>query len=144
MVGMKKAATIGAALLGLLFVGASWSQDPTREDAALERFARRIAAVRAGQEARQDPPGFRDVLRGKVGQECTVSQADGIWTVLFPAGAMSARQVRLMEAGRLPPMPVYASTLAAVGADFVQLREADGTERFVPLSKVEVVVRPGK
>ncbi len=35
-------------------------------------------------------------------------------------------------------------TLTAVGQDFVQLREADGTERFVPLARVDVVVRPDK
>ena len=40
--------------------------------------------------------------------------------------------------------PRDAVTLAAVGADFVQLREADGAERFIPLARVDVVVRPEK
>ena len=56
---MKKRVLSGAAAAGLLLLGAAaWPQDP---------------------------PNFRDVLRGKVGQECAVGFQDGVWTLSFPA-----------------------------------------------------------
>lgn len=124
------------------------------------------------------PPRFRDVLRGRVGQECEVHLQDGIWSLSFsPPGqgetlgdAVAQRQelggrikalyeemeraqddaernrlivelIRVQSQQKDRTLAVQsARILVAVGEDFVQLREADGTERYVPLGRVDVVV----
>ena len=160
---MNKRVLSGAAVLGVLLLGAATlPQEPVRADAV----------------ARQTPPNFRDVLRGRVGQECDAKLADGIWTMSFPARAEEETEQQsegreIFEFGyygglregpeadeearnallrtiretwipieTLSPGPQNVTTLTAVGQDFVQLRELDGTERFIPLARVDVVVRP--
>ena len=66
---MKKRVLSGAAVLGLLLLSAATlPQDPV----AGEPVERQAA-----------PPSFRDVLRGKVGQECDAAYEDGVWTLVF-------------------------------------------------------------
>ncbi len=155
---MKKRALLGAAALGLLFLGAAtWPQDP-------EPVSRQAA-----------PPTFRDVLRGKVEQKCDTTLADGVWTLSFPAQAGGEDQgavfFQILRAPWDPEMTdeelkqqtdraraearikqqidraaaeARRSTLAAVGADFIQLREADGGDRYVPLGRVDLLINTPK
>ncbi len=143
---MKKRILSGVAVLGLLLLGAATlPQEPVSSDPVV----------------RQTPPSFRDVLRGRVGQECDI-QLRAAWTLTFPANDAEARESVKQDLdrtfGALAEVPGFireqalatainelrSATLVAVGQDFVQLREADGTERFIPLSRVDVVVRPDK
>lgn len=203
---MKKAA-IGAALAGLLFVGcaATQPQDPPARQATEGETGRFVwgtgIRTEGGVQARfeldkrnfgisnlpssatpQDPPRFRDLLRGRLGQECEVFQQDGVWTLTFTGPGqnqtlgdeavhrreleqrITAVQEELNEvqegAERTELMRELIRlhserkdrtvavqnllTVVAVGDDFIQLREADGTERYIPLSRVDVVVEPGK
>lgn len=106
---MKKA-TIGAALAGLLFLGAAaWTQDP-------EPVERQVA-----------PPSFRDVLRGKVGQKVYYQYDND----------SSARRLYFGHERK-------THTFVAVGEDFIQLREDDGMETFISVSRVDVHIIPAK
>ena len=158
---MKKRVLSGAALAGLFLLGAAttFPQDP----GAGEPVARQT-----------EPPSFRDVLRGKVGQKCEVEVEGNAWKLSFWTDPdwfeglsetlqelreqMDALQALREGAGgvnrdwvtqhnsvsgqmrRVADRERRARTLAAIGADFIQLREADGTEQFVRLARVDVVV----
>lgn len=145
---MKKT-TIGATLLGLLFLGTvAWPQDPPKP---------------APSAARIGPPHYQDVLRGRVGQKCDATLADGVWTLSFPAGVMEPRdeademlkvdEEMLKVLKQVLPEDVLEynealqkrkiRTLASVGSDFVRLEKENGTEGFIPLSRVDVVVIRG-
>ncbi len=102
---MKKRVLLSTAALGLLFLGAAtWPQDP-------ESVSPQAA-----------PPIFRDVLRGKIGQECSANTNDRVhWTLSFG--------------------PRHdGDKLVAVGQDFVQIRYEDGRERYVPLGRVDLLI----
>ena len=158
---MKRRVLSGAAVLGLLLLGAA---------------------------TLQDTPGLRDVLRGRVGQPCEVLSRDGVWTLEFAripgadeegretarrsadtagrlellgealqnAGtederirvereaAMAEQFARLLAQTNRAVAAAQSVTLTAVGQDFVQLRYQDGTERFIPMQRVEVVVLAGR
>jgi hypothetical protein len=100
------------------------------------------------------------VLLGQAGQECNARLTDGIWTLSFPARgadrpgvaepAAAERDFAAIlraaeEAFEAVTRQVVAQStfiLEAVGQDFVQLSEANGTRRLVPLARVDVVIRP--
>ena len=101
---MKKKAFLGAAAIGLLFLGASaWPQDP---------------------------PNFRNLFEGYVGQKCGVRFEDGLVFLNFPEDEK---------------MNWWSATMTRLGTDFVQLRLQNfGPDRYIPLARVELWATPAK
>ena len=80
-------------------------------------------------EAKGESPSYRDVLQSYVGKKCGVYGRDGMHYLHFPEDKR---------------MNWESGTLMAVGADFAQVRQSDGSSRYFSLTRLDVEVAPPK
>ena len=108
---MKKRFVLGTAIAGVVLLAtAAWTQDPET-----------VVPV----QAKAEPPTYRDVLKGYVDRKCSVSLGEGVCYLRFPED---------------PKTNWPSATLAAAGADFVQLVWSGGGQLYIPSACVRVQV----